>query len=60
MTDEAERRKNERRSDSAPYAVSNRTGEDRRINPPRLEPCKACGSLYCGPIRCRFDTGESK
>jgi len=26
---------------------------------PPLRSCKACGSLYCGPLRCRFDDMEA-
>jgi hypothetical protein len=25
------------------------------MNTPPLKPCKECGSLDCGPVRCRFE-----
>lgn len=55
MTDE--RRQAERRTGELPYTrlMTVRDTADRRVNPPApLRPCPQCGSLYCGPVACRF------
>lgn len=54
---EPERRVSERREagrDVDDYSGPGAREGDRRQSPPELTRCPQCGSMYCGPIRCRF------